>query len=106
MPALLWCSCDEQEAAVITLGGELDAEASTRDALNKSRLIILEASCSSAAAHFGVSVVEIEATMQRVFGSVDGTRTVEEIAARATAYLQSAHQALEALAEIGAVRAR
>jgi len=53
-----------------------------------------------------IYVVEIDATMERVFRAGDGTRLVEQIAACAGTSVQSTQQALEALEEIGALRIR
>jgi hypothetical protein len=53
-----------------------------------------------------IYVVEIDATLESIFRAVNGTRTVDQIAARASTNLQAAQQALEALAKIDAVRVR
>jgi hypothetical protein len=51
-----------------------------------------------------IYVVEIDATMERIFRAADGTRSREEIASWAGTRLQSTHRALEALAAIGAIQ--
>jgi len=51
-----------------------------------------------------IYVVEIEATMEKVFRAVDGGSSLEQIATRAGTDLPSTKQALDALAEIGAVK--
>ena len=53
-----------------------------------------------------IYVVEIDETMERVFRAADGTRVLEQIAIRSGANLQSTKKALDALAEIGAVKTR
>ncbi len=51
-----------------------------------------------------IYVVEMEATVDRVFHATDGVRSVEEIAESVGSGVQQVCQALEALVEIGAVR--
>ena len=51
-----------------------------------------------------IYVVEIDATMEKVFWAANGARSVEHIAAHAGTSLPSTEQMLEALAGIGAVR--
>ena len=53
-----------------------------------------------------IYVVEIAAPMERVFRAVDGKRSLEQIATQAGTDLQSTKEALDALAEIGAVKIR
>ena len=53
-----------------------------------------------------IYVVEIEATMEKVFHAVDGGSSLEQIATRAGTDLPSTKEALDALAGIGAVKIR
>jgi len=51
-----------------------------------------------------IYVVEIEAMMEKVFRAVDGRSSLEQLATRAGTNLPSTKEALDALAEIGAVK--
>ena len=53
-----------------------------------------------------IYVVEIEAPMEKVFRAVDGGSSLEQIATQAGTDLPSTKEALDALAEIGAVKIR